>query len=108
MQLLAWEAVVLGNKACWLASSVLIVGLLAPATSRAGWFHRKECEPSSYSCIHYLAPQLWRLHAHHGPKLDVYAPLVHPEVPNSYRITPFPCPYADPSEIPYGAPNLPR
>jgi hypothetical protein len=100
--------IVVGKKVFWLACLVLMVGFLAPATSRAGWFHDKDCQPSSYSRFHILTPQLWRLRAHHGPKVELYAPLVHPEVPNSYQVLPYPCPYAYPREIPYGVPNISR
>jgi len=90
-------------------SLVLVVGFLAPSGSQAGLLHKKkECDHSSYSCIHILAPQLWRVYAHHGPKVDVYAPDRFPELPLNYRITPFPCPYATPAEVPYGAGDLPH
>jgi hypothetical protein len=29
-------------------------------------------------------------------------------LPLNYRITPFPCPYATPAEVPYGAGDLPH
>ena len=98
-----------GKKASWIMSLVLVVGFLAPSGSQAGLLHKKkECDHSSYSCIHILAPQLWRVYAHHGPKVDVYAPDRFPELPLNYRITPFPCPYATPAEVPYGAGDLPH
>jgi hypothetical protein len=96
----------------WLVALVLSVGMLLPARAGAGWLlsHRNpDCPASSYSPCHYWTPTLYRLHvACHGPKLNVYAVDRFPDVPINYQITPYPCPAAPPSAIPYGAGDIGR
>jgi hypothetical protein len=83
----------------------MLVTLLLPTVLRAGApCDGSGCEPSSYSHIHYLAPQLWRLYAHHQPKISLYAVDLEPGVPTTYTIRTFPCQYADPAVL-YTQPN---
>ena len=54
-------------------------------------------EPA-YSPLRFWAPTLARLHDKcHGPKLGVYAPDRHPEIPPTYTILKFPCPPVEPA-----------
>ena len=60
-------------------------------------FCRGDCPPPSYSPLRYWTPGLARLHDDcHGPKLNVYAPDRHPEIPPTVTILKFPCPAALP------------
>jgi hypothetical protein len=54
-------------------------------------------EPA-YSRLRFWAPALARLHDKcHGPKLGVYAPDRHPEIPPTTTILTFPCPAVEPA-----------
>ncbi len=86
-----------------LALAVLVVaaGLVAGSPVGAGplkdFFCPCDCPPPDYSPLHYWTPGLVRLHDAHGPKLGVYAPDRHPEIPPTYTILKFPCPAVDPA-----------
>jgi hypothetical protein len=83
-------------------AALLALWLVAPAVCRAGPLlsrldHRKpECPSSSYSPLHYWAPNLYRLHAHPqcGPEASC-APVSYPDLPIRYRIIQYPCPTVD-------------
>jgi hypothetical protein len=90
------------SKISWKLSALLAVWLLAPAVSRAGPLlgllgHRQpECPPPSYSPLHYWAPNLYRLHAHHQCSSEAScAPASYPDLPIHYRIIRYPCPTVD-------------
>ncbi len=51
------------------------------------WLFPSSGHDSDYSSAHYWAPALSKAHDdHHGPRLDVYAPDRHPEIPETYII----------------------
>ena len=53
---------------------------------------------SSYSPFRYWAPGAARLSDDiHGPKLSVYPPDRHPEIPPTYLILKYPCPAVPPA-----------
>jgi hypothetical protein len=86
----------------WLtvAALVLAAGLVPARTAHAGalwdWLH--DCPLPSYSPFRYWAPGLARVNDRvHGPKLSVYPPDRHPEVPPTFRILEFRCPAVDPA-----------
>jgi hypothetical protein len=83
---------------------VLIVaaGLLWASTASAGpimdWLFPDDGPTPSYSPLRYWAPAIGRLHDNcQGPKLGVYAPDRHPEIPPTYTILKFPCQPVDPA-----------
>ena len=68
------------------ASFVFAIGLLPGSTARAGplldWLGRPYDPPPSYSPLRYWAPGVARVgDCIHGPRLNVYAPDRHPEIP---------------------------
>ena len=92
----------------------LVVVLLSLATASSanagpfGWIFPSESQPNSYSPINYDAPRLVRLKAYfHGPKVDVYPPDRHPEIPADYNILRFPCAAADASATLFERPSPP-
>lgn len=88
-----------------LRRTLIWVGLVAALASASsvqagpfGWIFPSESQPNSYSPLHYWAPAATRLHDYfHGPKIDVYPPDRHPEIPPDYKTLRFPCPAVDPS-----------
>jgi hypothetical protein len=83
-----------------LAGLVLVTGLVPATTARAGplwnWLHG--CPPPSYPPIRYWAPAV--AHANddiHGPKINVYAPDRHPEIPPAFEVLPYRCPPVAPA-----------
>jgi hypothetical protein len=105
-----------GKDARWLAAWVLLLGLLAPRTARAGpyigdwgwcWHPAPECERGEYSWLHYWAPDLYKVRAWVRPSnLDQYPPGPCPPIPPTYQFTTNRClstppaptaPYADPA-----------
>ncbi len=81
---------------------VLAALLAASAPAVAGPFkkHGTDCPPSSYSHLHYWAPNLYRLKAHfHAPANYVYTPDRHPHITPSYDILAYPCPAEEPATI---------
>jgi hypothetical protein len=82
---------------------VVVGGLGSARTATAGslldWLGCGPCPPPSYSPCRYWAPGLARVKdCIHGPRLSVYAPDRHPEIPPTFLNIPFPCPAADPAE----------
>jgi hypothetical protein len=82
-----------------LAAALLILwAMLVPATkATAGpltdWLLPDDGPEPSYSHLRYLAPALAHLHDNcHGPKLNIYPPDRHPEIPPTYTVLTFPCP----------------
>jgi hypothetical protein len=69
-----------------------------PADGSTHSCYGQRCDPPAYySPWRYWAPALARVYDNHwGPKLSVYAPDRHPEVPLSFNALPFRCPPADP------------
>jgi hypothetical protein len=87
-----------------LAAIVVMVWLLAP--ERAGawplldWFHKSDCPPAHYSCLHYTTPTLVKAYeCVHGPKVCVYPPDRAPGVPPSYATFTYPCKTVDPVQL---------
>jgi len=100
------------SKCGLIALLILSATVLVPTRSLGdSWLdcfhkHGPACPPSSYPCCLYWTPELYRIHWHHHcPKVPLYARDLHPEIPITYRITPFRCPPVDPRDIPYGAGN---
>jgi hypothetical protein len=85
-----------GRMRNWIAAAGLVLALLLPGIARAD--HAcNDCPRSTYSCLRYWAPQLYRIHAClHGPKMNTYAPNRHPEIEPSFKAVRFPCPPVDP------------
>src|SRR4051794_28720589 len=91
---------------------VLVAGLVLAAPARAGslldWFGCGSCPPPSYSRCRFWAPRLARVcDCIHGPRLSVYAPDRHPEIPPTFVNLPFPCPAANPAETIIARPTPP-
>ncbi len=79
---------------------VVVVTLLASAGAASagpfGWLFPSESQPNSYSPLRYWAPRAERVNdIVHGPKIDVYAPDRHPEIPRTFGSIYFPCAAAD-------------
>jgi hypothetical protein len=52
--------------------------------------------PNSYSPARFWTPTLARIHDYfHGPKISVYPPDRHPDLPPTFSNIRFPCPAAD-------------
>jgi hypothetical protein len=90
---------------------VLAAGLVSVSTVRAGpvadWF---SCGDSSeyYSPARYWAPGAARVYDKcHGPKLSVYAPDRHPEIPATCIILKYPCRFAAPATTIIASPTPP-
>ncbi|MBI1917476.1 MAG: hypothetical protein HYS12_22480 [Planctomycetes bacterium] len=84
------------------AALVLVAGLVPASTAHGGplldCLGIGHCPPPSYSPFRYWAPRLARVNdCIHGPRLSVYAPDRHPEIPPTFVVLPFPCPAADPA-----------
>jgi hypothetical protein len=95
-----------------LAALVVCAGLLPTSAASAGpikdWFCGGDCPAPSYSPFRYWAPRAARVNDDcHGPKLDVYAPDRHPEIPPTYDILRFSCPAVDPASTLYVPPTAP-
>jgi len=84
------------------AALILAAGLVSTGTASAGplkdWLFPADAPSPSYSPLHYWAPALERVNDKvHGPKLNVYAPDRHPEIPPTFTILTFSHPAADPA-----------
>jgi len=84
------------------ATLALAAVLLSAHTASAGplmdWLFPDDGPTPSYSPLRYWAPRVGRVHDDcHGPKLSVYPPDRHPEIPPTYNILKFPCPAVDPA-----------
>jgi hypothetical protein len=76
----------------------LLASAGAASAGPFGWIFPSESQPNSYSPLRYWAPRVERVHdIVHGPKIDVYAPDRHPEIPPTFSNLHFPCPTADPA-----------
>src|SRR5581483_10450176 len=79
--------------------AVILLALASASRASAGPFGSlfpSESQPNSYSPVNYIAPRLVRVDAYfHGPKIDVYPPDRHPEIPPQFSNLRFPCPAAD-------------
>jgi len=83
----------------WLAAAAFALGVLllsAPAASAGpiwDWLCGNCPPPEHYSPARYWTPGLARINDYcHGPKISVYAPDRHPEIPPEYQVLSFPCP----------------
>jgi hypothetical protein len=95
-----------------LGALVACAELLASSTATAGplkdWLCPSDCPPPSYSPFRYWAPRGALLYDEcHGPKLDVYAPDRHPEIPPNYNILQYSCPAVDPAATLIPVPTAP-
>ena len=95
-----------GKMTQWLAALAVTGTLLAPPVVSAddGPDHRtdrKGCLRPSYSRLTYWIPELRRVKYWFNPPpiLEVYASDHYSEIPPSYRIDKFPCPYAEPAAL---------
>jgi hypothetical protein len=84
------------------AALVLVAGVWSANSAKAGplmdWLFPDDGPSPSYSPLRYWAPALGRVNDKvHGPKLSVYAPDRHPEVPPTFTIRNFPHPAVDPA-----------
>jgi hypothetical protein len=86
-------------------TAVLVVaaGLATAIPARAGvladLFGCGDCPRPDYSPIHYWVPRAVKVHdCLHGPRLPVYGPEIHPEVPPGTYTIQFPCPAAAPAD----------
>ena len=107
----------------WAAASVLLLGLLSPATASAGpyfgdwswcWKPAKDCPRGNYCFLHYWTPQLYRvIYCARRASVDSYPPGIG--IPPGYMLGMYPCrttppvptpPYANPAGY-YGSPIVP-
>jgi hypothetical protein len=92
-------------RSAWLAAVVAAWAML-PVRGTAGpfldaCFHKSDCPPTHYSCLHYWAPSLYTYYAYHHDLRGYYdKPDRYPQVPNDYRIIKFPCPGVEPANAP--------
>jgi hypothetical protein len=76
----------------WVVAAVLVVVLSAPRAAVASHGY-DDCPGPCYSCKHYWAPQLWRIHSClFCPKANTYAPDRHPEIQPTFKAVRFKCP----------------
>jgi hypothetical protein len=76
----------------------LLAGGAAASAGPFGWIFPSESQPNSYSPFRYWTPRLERVKDYfHGPKISVYAPDRHPEIPPTFSNLTFPCAAADPA-----------
>jgi hypothetical protein len=93
---------------------ILLVWLLAlPSAASAGhvldWLCHRGCPSPSYCPARYWAPQAARVYdCVCGPKVSVYPPDRHPEVPPTYAIPHYPCRPVDPAVLWNANENVPR
>lgn len=95
-----------------LATIVLAAGLVSATSANAGplkdWFLPGDGQAPSYSPFRYWTPRLARVDdAVHGPRLSVYAPDRHPEIPPSCTILKFSRPAVDPAATLIEPPSAP-
>jgi hypothetical protein len=83
----------------WLTAATFALAavfLTAPQASAGqlwDWLCGNCPPPAYYSPARYWTPGLARLNDYcHGPKISVYAPNRHPEIPVDYTVLTFPCP----------------
>ncbi len=93
-----------------LLTIVLAVSLWLPAQGKAGpmvdpLLGHPVCPKPSYSPLHYWTPAIYCIYClRHDPvpSLDQYPRGPNAEITPSYRIIKYPCPAADPVDVPYG------
>jgi hypothetical protein len=95
-----------------LAALVVAAGLVSsgPATAGDLWDHlTHQCPSPSYSPFRYWTPCLARVSdCIHGPRIDVYPPDRHPEVPPSFFNLRYRCRPADPAATLVPVPTPPK
>jgi len=103
------------TRARILPSAAILVAALLAAQSPASagpvldWLCHRDCPSPSYSPARYWTPTLARTYdCVCGPKLSVYAPDRHPEVPPNVVISRYPCPPVAPAVLWNGDENVPR
>jgi len=91
------------------AGLVLAAGLIPASAARAGLLDCLcYCEKPTYSPAHYWAPAAVQVYDRAcGPKVGLYAPNRHPDIPPDYCILKFRCPPALPVETIIDAPLAP-
>jgi hypothetical protein len=78
--------------------AIQVFGSRATAGPLLDWFCPNDCPPPSYSPARFWAPAAARVHDFcHGPKIPVYPPDRHPEIPPTFTILKYPCPAALPA-----------
>ena len=92
---------------------VLAAGLLPMSRASAGpflhWLFPDDGPAPAYSPLRYWAPGLGLVYdKFHGPKVSVYPPDRHPEVPPTDVISRYPCPPVDPAALWDGNRNVPN
>jgi hypothetical protein len=81
-----------------LATVTLILSLLVPGAAFAEHAY-DDCPRPCYSCKHYWAPQLWRIHSClFCPKMNTYAPDRHPEIEPTFKALRWHCPPVPPQQ----------
>jgi hypothetical protein len=81
-----------------LAAAALLLGLLMPRAAVAAPGY-DGCPGPCYSCKHYWAPQLWRVHSClFCPKMNIYAPDRHPDIQPTFKAMRYKCPPVDPQQ----------
>jgi hypothetical protein len=96
------------------SAALLLASLLSlPSAARAGglidWLCHRDCPAPSYSPARYWAPHAaWTYDCLCGPKLSVYAPDRHCEVPATSIIARYPCPPVEPAALWDGNRNVPK
>ncbi len=91
---------------------VFACGLWPASSAHAGpildWLGLGDNPPSSYSPMRHGQPNVARVNDHiHGPKLNVYSPDRHPEVPPTSAIIRYPSAIASPADTIYERPVPP-
>ena len=81
---------------------LLFAGLVPTSTASAGplmeWLRPEDGQPPAYSPFRYWTPGLARVNdAVHGPKISVYPPDRHPEIPATFTILKYCRPAVDPA-----------
>jgi hypothetical protein len=84
------------------AALFLAAALVPTPPASAGfftdWLGHGDCPPPSYTPLRYWTPELMTVHdCIHGPRLSVYAPNRHPEIPPTVTVLKYHCPAAVPT-----------
>lgn len=105
-----------GERAMRIRKTVILLAVVLTAGTetslRAAWWEKGSkhplCPKPSYSRFCYWTPSLYRVYAFCcGPHLPLLAENRYPQVPNSGRIVPYPCPPVNPASLdsPYLLPS---
>jgi hypothetical protein len=88
----------------WLAAVAMTLALAAPACAfppfppfQYPWHEAPDCPKSSYCCLHYLTPSLYKCWAYHTSPRYVYG-CYPPDAPMDFRILRYPCRATSPTE----------